>query len=132
MTSSQEAHIRGIHPDDQPIADLVQELQRGDIPANFEHTGGGIMCCTIYIRTEGGEVWEWFVGLANAPQWGFDVTDGSDSILDPPWVCRAVGDDRGRYPAPSIADTPIREVARWLMQAITDMHGPTPQFERTP
>jgi hypothetical protein len=120
--------------DCNPIKDLVIELQRGDIPAAFENTGGGVMCCTLAIETPGGELWQWICGLANDPEWGFDVIeigDGAwtgDSILDIPWQIRQMGSERG-HPNPT-TEASTREVATWLMTAITDMHGERPAFVR--
>lgn len=115
-----------IHPDDQPIANLVKELQRGDIPATYENTGGGVMCCILPVQTLGGERWEWYVGLANEPEWGYDVTCDGEQVLDIPWQIRRDGGYDG-HPLPTI-DASARDVARWLMAAITEMHGPTPAF----
>jgi hypothetical protein len=122
------------NPEEQLVADLVEELRRGDIPAVYQHTGGGIMCCQLEIQPdEDGERVEWLVGLGDGAEepWGFDIIlwpsgDLLTEDLGPAWQARAGwGPQEGASPAGSDS---VRDVARWLMDAVTDLHGPTPNF----
>jgi hypothetical protein len=114
---------------DWPVAELVEELRRGDIPAMLTITEEGAATCTLDIDTPGGERWQWICGedlFVNDPGWVFDVVRDGFSVLDIPWQIRQVGREHG-HPNPTTEDS-AREVAAWLMTAINDMHGDRPAF----
>jgi hypothetical protein len=91
------------------------------------------MCCQLKIQPKDGECVAWLVGLGDGVEdfWGFDINlwPNGDLLVEdlgPEWQARS-GRVEGEHGCPAGSDS-VRDVARWLMDAVTDLHGPTPNF----